>query len=304
MVNVCGHALCENCVELLFVKGSSACPECHISLRRGNFRMQMFEDPQVEKEVDIRKKVMKDFNKQEEDFATLREYNDYLEEVENIIANLTNSVEVEATKKKIEQYKKENKALIVRNNNKMSKQEEYLEELIENEQQDTMLRRQQLIKEELQEKKQRLKTKEALIDELMFSNAPAGEIVASHVVLSKVKSELPKEPPKVNPTHFSTGIKLWQTNSFLPIPKQEEAPLYQFHDLTLDLHGPQPPLYDALPSLGYLTNTRPSTEVEKAGGFVANIACYRALEEAFCGLFWGSSTSLDKNVSPQTTNAS
>ena len=38
MVNVCGHNLCENCVELLFVKGSGACPECNVPLRRGNFR--------------------------------------------------------------------------------------------------------------------------------------------------------------------------------------------------------------------------------------------------------------------------
>ena len=38
MVNVCGHNLCESCVELLFVKGSGSCPECNIPLRRGNFR--------------------------------------------------------------------------------------------------------------------------------------------------------------------------------------------------------------------------------------------------------------------------
>lgn len=35
MVNVCGHALCDNCVELLFVKGSGACPQCNVPLRRG-----------------------------------------------------------------------------------------------------------------------------------------------------------------------------------------------------------------------------------------------------------------------------
>lgn len=49
LVNVCGHSLCENCVELLFIKGSGACPDCGTALRRNNFRLQLFEDASVEK---------------------------------------------------------------------------------------------------------------------------------------------------------------------------------------------------------------------------------------------------------------
>ena len=51
---------CESCVDLLFIKGSGTCPECGTSLRRNNFRLQLFEDAYVEKEVDIRKKVLKE----------------------------------------------------------------------------------------------------------------------------------------------------------------------------------------------------------------------------------------------------
>ncbi|KAG8236334.1 hypothetical protein J437_LFUL010468, partial [Ladona fulva] len=79
MVNVCGHTLCESCVDLLFLKGSGSCPECNVPLRRSNFRVQLFEDAGVEKEVDIRKRILKDFNKRQEDFGTLQEFNDYLE---------------------------------------------------------------------------------------------------------------------------------------------------------------------------------------------------------------------------------
>jgi len=100
-VNVCGHALCDNCVDTLFAKGSGNCPVCSTNLRKNNFRIQLFEDGTVEKDVDIRKKVLKDFNKKEEDFDSLEEYNDYLELVEDIIYNLTNNINVEATKKKI-----------------------------------------------------------------------------------------------------------------------------------------------------------------------------------------------------------
>jgi len=47
-------------MDLLFVRGSGACPECGIALRRSNFRTQMFEDSGVEKEVDIRKRILRE----------------------------------------------------------------------------------------------------------------------------------------------------------------------------------------------------------------------------------------------------
>lgn len=50
---------CESCVDLLFVRGAGNCPECGTPLRKSNFRVQLFEDPAVDKEVEIRKKVLK-----------------------------------------------------------------------------------------------------------------------------------------------------------------------------------------------------------------------------------------------------
>lgn len=104
---------------VLFFTGSGSCPDCNIVLRRGNFRVQLFEDPMVEKEVDIRKRVLRDYNKKEEDFNSLREYNDYLEEIETIVYNLTNNIDIVETNKRIEQYKKENKELIMKNKAKL-----------------------------------------------------------------------------------------------------------------------------------------------------------------------------------------
>lgn len=71
--------------------------------------------------MDIRKRVLKDFNKKEEDFATLREYNDYLEEIETIIFNLVNNIDIVGTNKRIEQYKKDNKEIIMKNKAKIGK---------------------------------------------------------------------------------------------------------------------------------------------------------------------------------------
>lgn len=45
------------------IVGSGSCPECNVPLRRNNFRVQMFEDPMVEKEVDIRRRILRDYNK-------------------------------------------------------------------------------------------------------------------------------------------------------------------------------------------------------------------------------------------------
>lgn len=53
------HNRCENCVEMLFVRGSGNCVQCDTPLRKSNFRVQLFEDPTVDKEVEIRKKVLK-----------------------------------------------------------------------------------------------------------------------------------------------------------------------------------------------------------------------------------------------------
>ena len=110
----------------------------------------------VEKEVDIRKRILRDFNKKEEDFATKREYDDYLEEVEDIIYNLSNNIDVIETNKKIEQYKKENKEQILKNKTKLGKKENELEELLEQEKLEKEQRRIELAKEEKELKKKKL----------------------------------------------------------------------------------------------------------------------------------------------------
>lgn len=50
---------CDSCVDVLFTRPSAACPECNTPLRRSDFRLQQFEDLIVEKEVDIRKRIVR-----------------------------------------------------------------------------------------------------------------------------------------------------------------------------------------------------------------------------------------------------
>ena len=109
MINVCGHVICETCMEQTFFRGSAPCPnaKCGRVLKKNEFRDKIFDDAYIEKEVAIRKKYVKDLIKTEHEFPSLREFNDYLEMIETLMFNLANNLEEEETIKKIEDLKKE-----------------------------------------------------------------------------------------------------------------------------------------------------------------------------------------------------
>ncbi|XP_022277793.1 CDK-activating kinase assembly factor MAT1 isoform X2 [Canis lupus baileyi] len=249
MVNVCGHTLCESCVDLLFMRGAGNCPECGTPLRKSNFRVQLFEDPTVDKEVEIRKKVLKIYNKREEDFPSLREYNDFLEEVEEIVFNLTNNVDLDNTKKKMEMYQKENKDVIQKNKLKLTREQEELEEALEVERQENEQRRLFIQKEEQLQQILKRKNKQAFLDELESSDLPVALLLAQHKDRS-TQLEMQLEKPKpIKPVTFSTGIKMGQHISLAPIQKLEEA-LYEYQPLHIETCGPQVPDLEMLGRLG------------------------------------------------------
>jgi len=70
----------------------------------------------MEKELRVRQRVLDVFNKNEEDFDTLDEWNDYLEETEDIIYNLANDIEVAQTEQKLAAYYKANQEDIAMRN--------------------------------------------------------------------------------------------------------------------------------------------------------------------------------------------
>lgn len=84
MVSPCYHKMCESCIDRLFSLGPAACPVCGQIVRKQQFSAQIFEDLSVEEEVNVRKRVAKLFTRKPEEFASLRAYNDYLEEFEEL----------------------------------------------------------------------------------------------------------------------------------------------------------------------------------------------------------------------------
>ncbi|KAL6525259.1 hypothetical protein OROMI_030852 [Orobanche minor] len=82
------------------------------------------------KEMAIRKRIASMYvqsfllyNKREDDFPSLREYNDYLEEVEDMIISLVDGIDVPAIEARIAQYQRENAEQIM--NAQARKAEEY-----------------------------------------------------------------------------------------------------------------------------------------------------------------------------------
>eukprot|EP00271_Cylindrocystis_brebissonii_P005220 TRINITY_DN17179_c0_g2_i1.p1 TRINITY_DN17179_c0_g2~~TRINITY_DN17179_c0_g2_i1.p1 ORF type:complete len:193 (+),score=43.57 TRINITY_DN17179_c0_g2_i1:353-931(+) len=65
------------------------------------------------KELAVRRKILRIYNKQQQDFPSLRAYNDYLEEIEDIIFNLAEGQDVPATEAKVKAYEDENREHII-----------------------------------------------------------------------------------------------------------------------------------------------------------------------------------------------
>ena len=104
MINECGHKMCENCMNTIFTRPTAPCPECGQALKKSDYRERQFDDIYIERDVNIRKEILKDFNKREEDFDQLEEYNDYLERVEELIFKRVNNINTTETIGEIERF--------------------------------------------------------------------------------------------------------------------------------------------------------------------------------------------------------
>ncbi|KAI4291328.1 CDK-activating kinase assembly factor MAT1 [Pancytospora philotis] len=85
LISPCFHRLCEQCVYRLFSHGYAPCPECQTPLRRINFITSTFEDVEIEREIRMRKLLTAHFARKREEFASIQDFNDYLEEFENLV---------------------------------------------------------------------------------------------------------------------------------------------------------------------------------------------------------------------------
>ncbi|RUP47233.1 CDK-activating kinase assembly factor MAT1-domain-containing protein [Jimgerdemannia flammicorona] len=290
LVSPCFHKMCESCIDRLFSAGPAPCPVCTTILRKIQFMSQIFEDLLVEKEVRERKKVAKIFNKRPEDFASLRAYNDYLEEVEEII-------DIDATQARVQRYEKENKEIIAANESKRANEDKYLSIQLELEKERKQQQR-EAYQRELEEEETAKKANEIeAIEELANSNKSAQSILAARQNTLKRSSAArqesatgaaPVQRPMISDLlaiSLSQGDRRNEDEEMVDIdpiasPYEDPTPMYtvvnSYHDPVTD----------------HLIDSRDKTDEQKknirglrAGGYHPRFAYQRDLHEAYSGIF-------------------
>ena len=151
----------------------------------------------------IRSRIMKIYNKQRDDFDTEDEFNLYLEEVEDIIFNLVEGIDIQATEAKINEYKRSNKRNIAVN---MTKREEERKKMY------AKVRNKDI---ELREENKQFYDEEEVLEEKVDTEAQAQEnrfaMMAEQMELSQKQQE------------FNSILYVHKINS-LKIPKVKAKP--------------------------------------------------------------------------------
>ncbi|KAK4637231.1 RNA polymerase II transcription factor B subunit 3 [Fulvia fulva] len=170
----CYHKMCESCVDRIFSHGPAQCPikGCSETLRKNRFRQQTFEDIKVEREVDIRKKVAAVFNRREDEFESLRAYNDYLNEVEDITFNLINNIDLEDTERRFRAYEDQHKSEIAENASLAQQESMSYSALQKAEREQAKQRREATRREEAEEKREAAANKKDMLRRLESGQDP------------------------------------------------------------------------------------------------------------------------------------
>lgn len=169
MVSKCYHKMCESCLDRLFSLGPEPCPVCGQTIRKNQFQPQIFENLEVQKEVAIRRRTAKVFNKQPDDFATLDAYNDYLEEYESITFALIHSVgnDLAETERKIRAYEAENRNSIDENEERLAREKERLEAQERGEREWRELEKKRYLEEEERKDRERAAERKRVLEQLV-----------------------------------------------------------------------------------------------------------------------------------------
>lgn len=130
--NKCGHRFHQACVEKEFVRRKAfPCPLCQTQVKRAGLTEKTLDELEVSRDITVRKRISKIFNRSEEDFGgDLRAYNDYLEEKEDLIYDITSGSkeEVEGAQAKVRAYEEQYRNEITENAAKRFDRERQVEE--------------------------------------------------------------------------------------------------------------------------------------------------------------------------------
>ena len=147
----CGHQFCPNCVEReLSLRKTFPCPICKTVVKRSTLTTRSLDDIQCEKDTSWRRRILKVYNKVESDFKNLHEYNDYLEQVEDLIYSIVNNeADAEECKMKVKKFEDENKSEIAIRQSQRAEEERSIQEKIAKEQRDVVNKKKYFFRKKL-----------------------------------------------------------------------------------------------------------------------------------------------------------
>jgi CDK-activating kinase assembly factor MAT1 len=189
----CYHTMCTSCVDRLFTSGPAPCPVagCHKTLRKRGFHAAFFGDLNIEREVDVRKRVGAVFNRRQEDFETLRDWNNYLEGIEDLVFRLTegNPHEKREAEMALKDYAEMNRLEIEENERTEREEEEMGRRAQAQADERARRRREEARKREEEERRDLERTKREAIENLARSEGNAEEITrrAEELILEKTE---------------------------------------------------------------------------------------------------------------------
>jgi CDK-activating kinase assembly factor MAT1 len=142
----CGHQFCTPCIDReLSRRREFPCPICETPVKKVSLSTRTLDDVLCEKDTSWRRRVMKVFNKTEKDFVSLLEYNNYLEEVEDMIYSIVNEEpSAEEMKARIKAYEEAYRTEIVIRQSQRADEERAIQDQIAKEQRDAERRRRDL----------------------------------------------------------------------------------------------------------------------------------------------------------------
>lgn len=284
----CYHKMCQSCLDRVFLHGKAQCPiqGCKYTLKKSGFRVQTFEDLRVEREVDIRKEVAAVFNRREDEFESLRDYNDYLNTVEDIIFNLVNHVDVEETKKRFEQYKAQHEKEIKENATLAEQESLSFQARQKAEREQARTRREAARREEAQERLEAEASRRDVLRRLETGQDPAKVAKEQQIALRRRQDRHTTAgpvdgAPAANQAQSDGGSNL----SFKGLKARQKAapeePIDPFGGITFDgwkyFSIQEDYVWDAL-------QDPKKDKVIGAGGYDISSYTSRALCEAFAGL--------------------
>jgi CDK-activating kinase assembly factor MAT1 len=187
----CYHKMCSTCVDRIFTSGPASCPVpyCGKTLRKKGFHKAFFGDLKVEREVDIRKRVGAVFNRRQDEFETLLDWNNYLEEVESLIFDLVEGTKEEKMRaeERLKAYRESNMGDIEENRRAGLEEVEMERRREKAEKEAARQRRLAVLREQEEEKLDVAKSKRDVLERLANTDQDANEITqqAQKIILKK-----------------------------------------------------------------------------------------------------------------------